>query len=377
VRQRKTFVFISLVAVLAVVAVAAGGAEAVGRGMYRLVGLVGQIVSLVRSSYVEEVPVDRLELGAIGGLVDAADPGGAWVPEEHAAAFATASGRPVPAYGLVLGRRASYPYIIEVVPGSAAADAGLQPGEYIERIGTQPVRARPLWLSVVLLDRAAEAGESVTMDVIDRAVEDKRPVTLKAGGAPALEPLLDVSKGTPVLRLPALTRASLARLDELVVSAPAGPLIVDLRGSGMGTPEAAVDAAARIAGGDVEAPRQAKDGDLKPLRASGPARQRQLLVCIDPTTAGAAEVLATALKRRGATLLGGESYGDTGVRHAQSVAGGQLWLATDWFLGPDGKPLLGTGIKPDEVVRPRREGDPVLDRALELAHGQTVLPKAA
>ena len=145
----------------------------------------------------------------------------------------------------------------------------------------------------------------------------------------------------------------------------------------MGTPEAAVDAAARIAGGDVEAPRQAKDGDLKPLKASGPARQRRLLVCIDPTTAGAAEILAAALKRRGATLLGGESYGDTGVRHAQAVAGGQLWLATDWFLGPDGKPLLGTGIKPDEVVRPRREGDPVLDRALELAHGQAVLPKAA
>ncbi len=375
-RQRKTFVVVSLVAMLAVVGIAVGGADAVGHGMYRLVGLVGQIAALVRSSYVEEVPVDRLELGALGGLVDAADPGGSWVPEERAAAFAAAQGRLMPAYGIVLGRRASYPYVLEVVPSSPAAAAGLLPGEYIERIGTEPVRARPLWLAVVLLDRAAEVGESVTVDVIDRAVEDKRQVTLKSGTAALPEPRLEASNDVPVLRVPALTEVAVARLDEVLRNVPAGALIVDLRGSALGTAEAAVAAAARIAGGDIEAPRQTRDGALKPLKATGPARQRQIIVCIDPTTAGAAEVLAAALKRRGATLVGAETYGDTGVRQVQRVAGGQLWLASDWFVGPDGKALLGAGLKPDETVRMRREGDPVLDRALELAHGQA-LPKAA
>jgi carboxyl-terminal processing protease len=376
VKQRKIFMVASLVVVLAVVTVAAGGADVVGRGMYRLVGLVGQIVALVRSSYVEEVPVERLELGALGGLVDAADPGGLWVPEEHAAAFAAAAGRPVPAFGVVLGRRASYPFVLEVVPASPAAAAGLLPGEYIERIGKEPVRARPLWLAVVLLDRAAEAGESVTMDVIDRGVEDKRQVTLKNGAAWTLDPTVDKSRDIPVLRLPALTRTSVARLDEMLQGLPGGTLVIDLRGTGLGTSESAVDAAVRLAGGDVEAPRRSREGDLKPLKASGPPRQRHIVICVDPTTAGAAEVLAAALKRRGATLVGAETYGDTGERQVQSVAGGQLWLAGDWFVGPDGKGLLGAGLKPDEAVRMRREGDPVLDRALELAHGQA-LPKAA
>ncbi len=375
-KQRKVFVVVSLVAVLAVVAVAAGGADVVGRGLYRLVGLVGQVVALVRSSYVEEVPVERLELGALAGLVDAADPGGAWVPVEHAAAFAAASARPVPAFGVVLGRRASYPYVLEVVPGSPAAAAGLLPGEYIERIGSEPVRARPLWLSVVLLDRAAEAGKGVTMDVIDRAVEDKRQVALKAGAAWALEPTVDIHKDVPVLRFPALTEKSLTRLDEILRALPGGALVIDLRGSGMGTPESAVAAAVRITGGDIEAPRRSRAGDLTPLKSSGPPRQRQVVICVDPTTAGAAEILAAALKRRGATLVGGETYGDTGQRQVQSVAGGQLWLAGAWFVGPDGKALLGAGLKPDEAVRMRRDGDPVLDRALELARGQA-LPKAA
>jgi carboxyl-terminal processing protease len=376
VKHRRVFVVMSLMAVLAIVTVAAGGADVVGRGMYKLVGLFGQIVALVRSSYVEEVPVSRLELGAIGGLVDAADPGGAWVPEDHAASYAAAAGRAVPAFGLVLGRRASYPYVLEVVPSSPAAAAGVLPGEYIERIGSEPVRSRPLWLPLVLLDRAAAAGENVTMDVIDRAVEDKRQVTLKNVASAVLDPVLDSSKDIPVLRLPAITEATVARLDEMLQAVAGGALVVDLRNSGLGSVESAVQAAAKIVGGEIEAPREARSGAVVPLKASGPMRQRRVVVCIDPTTARAAEVLAASLKRRGATLVGAESYGDTGERTAQSVAGGQLWIATDWFLSPDGKPLLGNGLKPDEAVRMRREGDPVLDRALELARGQA-LPKAA
>ena len=375
-KQAKAFMVVSLVALAIVVAVAAGGADAINRGLYRLVGLVGQIVALVRSSYVEEVGVERLELGALAGMVDAADPGGAWVPEEHAGAFAAVSSRGEPPFGLVLGRRSSYPYIIEALPGSAAAAAGLKAGEYIERIGAEPVRARPLWLALVLLDRAERAGESVSIDVIDRAADEKRQVMLDRAGAAILEPVITNEGGVTLVRLPALTPWAVARLDARLGAGAVDTLVVDLRGSGLGVPEAAVEAAAVIAGGEVEAPRVRRGGDAKPLRASRPQRPRTLVVCIDGATAGAAEVLASTLKRRGATLIGTESYGDTGVRRARAVAGGQLWLAADWFLGPDGKPLLGAGMSPDEIVRPRREGDVVLDRALELARAQS-LPKAA
>jgi C-terminal processing protease CtpA/Prc len=93
---------------------------------------------------------------------------------------------------------------------------------------------------------------------------------------------------------------------------------------------------------------------------------------VDGTTGGAAELLAVALKAQGATLVGGDSYGDTGQRRALRGAGGEVWLATTWGLGPDGKPLLGTGVKPDERVRPHKGGDAALERALELAGGRTV-----
>jgi len=375
VKQRKTFLLVSGIALATVVGLAAGGAEAMSRGLYRLVGVVGQIVALVRSSYVEEVPVERLELGALGGLVDAADPGGAWVPEEHAEAYAAALDRGTPAFGIALGRRASYPYVLQVVPGSPAAMAGVKAGEYIERIGAEPVRARPLWLAVVLLDRAAEQRETVTIDVIDRAIDGKRQVSLEPGGAPSLAPAVDGGHEVPVLRFVALERTAVEEAQR-ALAAIEGALVVDLRGTALGRSAAAVEAASMLVGGEIEAPRQRKNGATPPLRATGPERRRQVTVCIDGTTAGAAEVLASLLKRRGGTLVGTETYGDTGVRQPQPVAGGQLWLAAEWFLSPDGSALLGSGLKPDETVRPRGDTDTVLDRALELARGQS-LPKAA
>ena len=92
---------------------------------------------------------------------------------------------------------------------------------------------------------------------------------------------------------------------------------------------------------------------------------------------GPAELLASALKARGATLVGSESYGDTGQRRAIKGSGGEVWLAREWGLGPDGKPILGNGLKPDERVRPRQGADAVLERALELAGGADAAKQAA
>ena len=47
-------------------------------------------------------------------------------------------------------------------------------------------------------------------------------------------------------------------------------------------------------------------------------------------------------------------------------------MATSWGVGPDGNPILGTGLKPDERVRPRKGADAVLERALELAGGRAL-----
>jgi C-terminal processing protease CtpA/Prc len=46
-----------------------------------------------------------------------------------------------------------------------------------------------------------------------------------------------------------------------------------------------------------------------------------------------------------------------------------LWIPVGRWLGPDDEPLRGSGVEPDEEIEPapeEDEGDPVMERALEL-----------
>jgi len=356
--------------VTAVVVVASGAAPDGPKSIFKLMGVFGQVISLVRSSYVDEVPLARIELGATTGLVEAADPGGAWVPDDAAADFEAVRTRALPPFGLVLGKRASYPFVLQVIEGSPAALAGLQPGQLVERIAGQPVRARPLWMAMVLLDKAERNDGQVELNVVDARLGGERTLRLERAPFP-LPSAAVVSHGdVPVLRVPMLSSAVVAAAQERLRpwgSTPA--VVVDLRGTGLGSAADAVRLAAVLAGGAVELEGQRRSGPGSTVRARGAGRSWRVVVCVDSTTAQAAEVLALALRSRGAVLVGSETYGDTAARRPIPAEGGKVWLAEEWFATSDGTPILGQGVKPDEAVRERAGTDAVLLRALELARG--------
>lgn len=371
-RRGRWFLGASLVAVGAVAALASGVAGGPPGGLYRLAGLFGQIVAMVRSSYVEEVSVDRLEQGAMTALVAAGDPGGAWVAEGQFPAFLEIATRPLPAFGVVLGLRSSYPVVLQVVPGSPAERSGLVRGELLESVAGEVLRAQPLWRAELRLAEAERRGEQVTLQVIDRFLRGKRAVVLAPGEVRVASPAVEDRTNVVVVRPTAVAGEGARQLREVLngLGQRVG-VVVDLRGVVLGDRQGAVELAAAVAGGEVEVPLARRGGAGGSLKARGPNRSWKVVVCIDATTARAGEVAAVALKRAGATLIGGQSYGDTGERQAVSVQGGKLWLATTWCLGPDGKGLIGHGLVPDEVVRMREGEDPVLARALEIAGAGT------
>lgn len=367
VRRGRWFLVASGVGIAAIAALATGVAGGPPGGLYRLAGLFGQVVAMVRSSYVEEVSVSRLEEGALNGLVNAADPGGAWIPAVEFPAFEAVRERPLPAFGLVLGVRSSYPVVLQVLPGSPAEQAALAPGEILESIEGEALRGRPLWVAELRLEAAQQRGTPVSVAVIDRWLRGKRDAVLRPGAVASPRPAVEEHDGVLLVRPVKVGGEQVRAIREALHRLGERPgVVVDLRSVVLGDRHSAVELAAVVAGGDIEVPLARRSGSAGALRARGERRTWRVAVCMDVTTAAAGEVAAAAFKRAGATLVGGRSYGDTGERRAVALRESKLWLADTWCLGPNGKGIIGQGLEPDEVVRVREGEDPVLARALEI-----------
>lgn len=372
------FLVVSISLLIVVTAFAVGAGDVLTKGTYKLVGVFAQVVSMVRSSYVEDVGVEDLETGAMAGLVEAADPGGSYFPEDQKALYEKAISRDLPPYGLVLGSRSSYPFVVQVLAGSPAAKAGIEPGELIESINSKPVRARPGWVALLLLDASEHKGEEVSLAVIDRRLNGKRLVKVKASPIAMPLPQVEVKGTVPIVSLANVDGSARTGLETALIPHETAPaIVVDLRGIGIGNPKGAAELAVALAGGESSVKIAHKGLADEIIRAKGAERTWRVIVCIDHTSRGASELLAVALKARGATLVGTETYGDTGLRKGVKGAGGEVWIAQAWGLDGQGKPILGKGVAPDEVVRGRQGADGVMERALELAREKDTEKKAA
>jgi C-terminal processing protease CtpA/Prc len=99
--------------------------------------------------------------------------------------------------------------------------------------------------------------------------------------------------------------------------------------------------------------------------------QERPVVVIGHDTEGVGEILAAALQRSGATVVGHRSAGH--APHMRIVRDDEfsLWMPVGLWLRGDDEPIDGNGVIPDEVVDtasdPDEGLDPVLDRAIELA----------
>jgi C-terminal processing protease CtpA/Prc len=108
------------------------------------------------------------------------------------------------------------------------------------------------------------------------------------------------------------------------------------------------------------------------------------VVLIGPETEGPGEILAGALKRAGAVLVGRPTVGH--APYMQFVPSGDLslWIPVGRWQRPDGSAIHRNGLEPDELIEDpddvsEEEADPALERAVELAieAAESVSPRAA
>ncbi|MEW5953156.1 MAG: S41 family peptidase [Bacillota bacterium] len=249
------------------------------------------------------------------------------------------------------------PLVVEVLPDSPAALAGIRPNDCVTAVGGRDLTGLSLD-SVVRLIKGPE-GTEVTLTLRRDGVKDFN-VTVKR--APVHRStvdyrLLDSGAGYFMVysfgsrTAEELRQALLAALEQGMTS-----VVLDLRYNAGGYIDAAVDVASLFLDPGLVVTKVAdREGVAETMLTRGGAVAKGLPVAVLTSgfTASAAEILAGALQdHQTAIVVGTPTYGKTTVQVVIPLkAGGVLKLTKYKYYTPEGRDIDKHGLSPDKSIQ--------------------------
>jgi carboxyl-terminal processing protease len=356
--------------------------------VYRHFGVYTEVLSRIKSEYVEEPDMKTVTLGAINGLLESIDPFASYLNadqyKEYLKNFDAYRGD----VGMVLAKKYGYIAIVDVVPGSPAAEAGLSTGDMIETIKGVATRDMPLAYASLLL--RGQPGTTIDLTVLKRRPEPQKvTLTRVASVNPALESkMLEGQIGyiAPETLNSAKVEQVAAALKSLQAKG-AKKIILDLRNCGTGEADAGVDLANLFL--DKKMITYAEGQRYK--RHDYMAEQKKqvstlpLVVITNRGTASGAEVAAAALgEDKRADLVGERTYGDASILRTITMDDGSaVILSVAKFYGPDGKAIQDIGVtpgtlvaEPDSTTEVDQDGEPIANSTETKPTDDLLLKKA-
>jgi carboxyl-terminal processing protease len=323
---------------------------------YKHMGVFADVVSRIKSEYVEEPDMKSVTLGALNGMLEAIDPFASYLNADQYRDYLKNKDVKRADVGLILSKKFGYVGIVGTIAGSPAAKANFTTGDMIESIGGVATRDMPLAYANMLLQ--GESGTAVDLSVV--RVRHPEPSSVKLTRAAfALPPVESHVIGDKVGYLnvdalsPALVKEVAANVQKLQKDG-AQKFVLDLRNCATGSPEDGIALANLFMNkGRItylvgqKMPRQNFEAD--PAKA---ITNLPLAVLTNRGTADAAEVEAAALMdNKRAQIIGERTYGDAAVRRAINMEdGGAIILSVAKYYSPDGKAIQDTGVTPGVTV---------------------------
>src|SRR5215213_6400060 len=320
------------------------------------------VLQHIQTDYVDEPNMDKVRAGALRGLAYGLDPYSTYLTPEQVKEYTAGSKDNVAGSGAELSQVASYLYVIAPMKGSPADQAGLKAGDIIEYIDTKATRDISLYDAKQLLNGGS--GTEVKLRVL-RANSSPLTINVKrrTARAAAAEARMEAGR-VGILRINSFADGESAevrtRLQDLLKQG-AQKIVIDMRDTAGGSLNEAVSVANLFIKDGVLAQTIGREGKaLKTFTADAKATlfNGPVVALIDNGSAGAAEVVASALlERNRAQVVGEKSFGAGTEQQLFSLRGGDgLLLTTVKWASANGKTFLGedrahSGVTPNVEVK--------------------------
>ena len=360
---------------------------------YRQLSLFGDVFERVRGEYVEEKTDKELIEAAINGMLTSLDPHSSYLPDDNFEKMQVQTKGRFGGLGIEVTMDKGFVKVVSPIDDTPAADAGLQPEDFIIAVDGDTILGMTLSEAVERL--RGPIGSEVKISV-QRGRAEPFDVTIIRDEIKIRSVRHEIYEDVGYIRLTTFseqTTPGLMNAVDEIVSEKGEELagfIIDLRNNPGGLLTEAISVAdAFLEEGEIVSTRGREDGQTSHAyaRPGDITRGMPVVVLINSGSASASEIVAGALKdHKRAILMGTRSFGKGSVQTIIPMPGhGAIRLTTARYYTPSGVSIQAKGVSPDiEVELARiekidgayREEDlrGALDSSAEDAEGEESAP---
>jgi carboxyl-terminal processing protease len=356
--KTKAAILVSSFAVLLFVVVGSlGGVHASSNdGAYRQLQVYSEVLSRVRSEYVEEPNIPKVTDGALHGLLESLDSNSSYMTADAYKLYKAHKSEAKGDIGATVSKRFGYAAVVSVLPGSPAEKAGIEATDIFESIEGQSTR--DMSLPEIRSVLAGTPGSTVNVSVVRarRAEPQKVVITRDVVSIPPVSDKM-IEEGIGYIKADALTKGKAQEISAKIKAlekSGAKKLVLDLRNTSDGDEGEGVAVANLFLNhGTItylqgqKYPRQAFNAD--PAKA---VTTLPLAVLVNKGSAGPAEIVAAAvLENARGDVVGDKTFGDGSVQKTIDLLdGGALILSVAKYYTPGGKAIQDVAVTPNVVV---------------------------
>jgi len=377
---------------------------------YENLRLFTEVLSIVQSQYVDEVPPKDLIYNAIKGTLRGLDPHSSFLDPDMYREMQVETSGSFGGLGIEITLRDDVLTVVAPIEGTPAYRAGIQPGDRILKI--EGLSTKDMQLADAVKRMRGKPGSKITVTVVREGWTEpkdflitREQIRVQSVKNNQLEPGIEYVR---LRQFQEQTSNDLeTALEKYAKEGKIQGLVLDLRNNPGGLLTSAVEVTEKfLEPGKLVVYTEGRVRNQN-MRFSSNAKRSftdfPVVVLVNQGSASASEIVAGALQDYGrAVVLGTQSFGKGSVQTIIPLSDGSgLRLTTAKYFTPKGRSIHGKGITPDilvegpkttavnttgenpnptppvaETPQEQLKRDPQLQRALDLLKAMKILDKS-
>ncbi len=335
--------------------------------VYEQLDLFGDVFERIRAGYVEKVDDKKLIEAAINGMLTSLDPHSSYMPPDAYDDMKVQTRGSFGGLGIEVTQEDGAVKVVSPMDGTPAAEAGIQPGDYITQVNGESLMGLSLDQSVEKM--RGPVGSEITVTLVRQGQQEPFDVTMTRDTIKMTAVRGRLEGSTVVLRITTFNDQTYPNLKESLDKAvkdaggmdKVNGIILDLRNNPGGLLNQAIEVSdAFLDKGEIVSTRGRNPEDSERWNATvgDLAQGKPIVVLINGGSASASEIVTGALQdHHRAVVVGTKSFGKGSVQTVIPIKGeGAMRLTTARYYTPSGRSIQALGIAPDIVVQ---QPDPV------------------